>query len=117
MNKFSIGTHPLANTEETIITVPTGQVAIVHMIMMSNHTGNNKLGSLWWEHGHDATHDIYIVDDKNFTSAELLNLSDIELVMREGDKLKVMTEAGSDFSIIVTFDLFPDNTVTSNFNI
>lgn len=116
MNKFSIGLHPTATVENTILTVPKNQVAIVHMIMMSNHTGNNKTGSLWWEHGHDATHDIYIVDDKTFTSAELLNLSEIELVMREDDKIKVTTEAGSDFSVIVTFDLFPDNAVTSNFN-
>lgn len=116
MNKFSVGIHPTAATETTVFTVPDNQVAIVHMIMLSNHSGNNKTATLWWEHGHDATHDIYIIDGKTFSLAELLNLNEIELVMRGGDKIKVETEAGSDFSVIVTFDLFPDNNITNNFN-
>jgi hypothetical protein len=116
MNKFSVGVNPTAATETTVFEVPANEKVVIHQIFMSNHSGNNKTGSLWWEHGHDDTHDLYIVDDKVFTSTELLNLNQIELVMREGDKLKVQTEAASSFSVIITFDLFPDNAQISGFN-
>jgi hypothetical protein len=116
MNKFSVGVNPTAATETTVFEVPANEKVVIHQIFMSNHSGNNKTGSLWWEHGHDDTHDLYIVDDKVFTTAELLNLNDIELVLRQGDTLKVLTEAASTFSVIITFDLFPDNAQISGFN-
>ena len=116
MNKFSVGVNPTAATETTVFEVPANEKVVIHQIFMSNHSGNNKTGSLWWEHGHDDTHDLYIVDDKVFTTAELLNLNDIELVLRQGDTLKVLTEAASTFSVIITFDIFPDNAQLDNFN-
>jgi hypothetical protein len=116
MNKFSVGVNPTAATETTVFEVPDHQKVVIHQIMMSNHSGNNKTADLWWEHGHDASHDLYITDDKVFTTSELLNLNQIELVMRQGDKLKVLTEAGSNFSVIITFDIFPDNAQLDNFN-
>jgi hypothetical protein len=120
MNKFSVGVNPTAATETTVFEVPDHQKIVIHQIMMSNHTGNNKTGSLWWQHTHAGSppvvHDVYIVDDKVFTTAELLNLNDIELVLRQGDTLKVLTEAASSFSVIITFDIFPDNAQLDNFN-
>ena len=116
MNKYSVGLH-LAEGTRQIFMVPEKHVAIVNTIMLSNHSGNNKTATIWWEHGHDASHDIYIVDGKTFELSELFVLKEIQLVMREGDKIKTETEAGSDFSLIVTFDLFPDNSVTNNFDI
>ncbi len=118
MNKFSVGVHPTAATETTIITVPKQQKIIVTNIIVTNHTGsgNNREADLWWEHGHDATHDIYLFNDKNFAHADTYILNDINLVMREDGKLKCLTEAGSIFSYIITFELHADNAQTDNFN-
>jgi len=116
MNKFSVGVTPTAATETVVFEVPDHQKILITNIFISNHSGNNKTADLWWEHGHDASHDLYLVDDKTFAVGDLYNLNQIELVMREGDKLKVLTEAASHFSVIVTFDIFPDNAQLDNFN-
>jgi hypothetical protein len=118
MNKFSVGVHPTANTETTIITVPKNQKIIITNILVTSHSGsgNNKTADLWWEHGHDASHDIYLFNDKNFAHADTYILSDINLVIREDDKIKCLTEAGSTFSYIITFELHPDNAQTDDFN-
>ena len=116
MNKFSVGVNPTAGTETVVFEVPDHQKILITNIFMSNHTGNNKVADLWWEHGHDDTHDLYLVDDRDFAQGDLYNLNQIELVMRQGDKLKVLTQADSHFSVIVTFDIFPDNAQLDNFN-
>ena len=116
MPKFSCGLHPTANTETTVLTVPSKHIAIVSLVYLSNHTGNNKTCELYWEHAHNTAHDIYLVDGKSFATTEILSLDQIEIVMQENDKIKVKTEAGSDFSVIVTFDLQLAPATTFNFN-
>ena len=117
MNKFSVGVHPTAATETTIITVPKQQKIIITNVLVTNHTGanDNSDASLWWEHGHDDTHDIYLFFDKEFPHADTYVLNDINMVLREDDKLKCITDAGSTFSYIITFELHPDNAQTDNF--
>lgn len=118
MNKFSVGVHPTAATETTIITVPKQQKIIITNILVTNHSGsgNNRDANLWWEHGHDNTHDVYLFNDKNFAHADTYILNDINLVMKEEDKLKCLTDSGSIFSFIITFELVNDNLQTDNFN-
>ena len=118
MNKFSVGIHPTADTETVVLTVPKQQKLIITNILVTSHSGsgNNKTADLWWEHGHDDSHDIYLFNDKNFSHADTYVLNDINLVLGEDDKLKCLTEASSTFSYIVTFELHPDNNITNNFN-
>ena len=114
--KFSVGTHITADTETTILTVPTGQTAILTLVYMTNHTGADKTASVWWEHEHDTAHDIYMVDTKPFATGDILNISDIEIVLKEGDKIKAQTQEGSDFSIILTFKLSDCYPLTFDYN-
>jgi hypothetical protein len=116
MAKFSVGIHPTAATETTVLTVPSKHIAIVSLVYLTNHSGNNKTCDLYWEHAHDTAHDIYLVDGRVFTTTEILSLDQIEIVLQENDKIKIITEAGSDFSVIVTFDLQLAPATTFNFN-
>jgi len=113
-----MGIHPTAATETELVVVPKNQKIIITNILVTSHSGsgNNKTADLWWEHGHDTSHDIYLFNDKNFAHADTYILNDINLVIREDDKIKCLTEAGSTFSYIITFELHPDNAQTDNFN-
>jgi hypothetical protein len=115
--KHSIGITVPAASETTIFTVPQGYVVDLSLLFLSNHTAGNKTVSVWWEHEHDPTHDIYIVYQKSLNAKDFLQFSDASVVMQQGDSLKIITESGSDFTVIVTFDLrkekpiyaFPDS--------
>jgi hypothetical protein len=115
MNKYSIGVTITPATETTLLTVPTGYCAVVSLAFISNHSGNNKTFSMWWEHSHDVGHEIYIIDGKTFTLSEFLQFSGAEIVLQEGDTLKVLTQSGSDFSVIITFELVPAPTSRIDF--
>jgi hypothetical protein len=83
MAKFSVGIHPTAATETTVLTVPSKHIAIVSLVYLTNHSGNNKTCDLYWEHAHDTAHDIYLVDGRVFTTTEILSLDQIEIVLQE----------------------------------
>jgi hypothetical protein len=103
--KHSIGITLPAATTTTVFTVPNGYVAEVDMLFISNHSGNNKTVSAYWQHAHDPSHQIYIIDGYPLAAKGFVQFSDGSVVFQQGDSLKVAPETGSDMSVIVTFDL------------
>lgn len=103
--KHSIGKTIPAATPTTLFTVPQGYVAELSLLFLSNHTTSAKTVSVYWEHAHDPTHDIYIVNQKSLSSKDYLQFSDSSIIMQSGDSLKIDTETGSNYTVIVTFDL------------
>jgi hypothetical protein len=103
--KHSVGITLPAATTTTVFTVPNGYVAEVDMLFISNHSGNNKTVSAYWQHAHDPSHQIYIIDGYPLATKGFVQFSDGSVVFQQGDSLKVTPEADSDMSVIVTFDL------------
>lgn len=115
--KHSIGITVPANTLTEVFTVPNGYVAEIDMLYLSNHTSQLKKVSAYWQHAHDVDHKIYIIYQKDLNAKEFLQFSNGSVVFQAGDSLQVLTETGSDYTVIVTFDLrketggynFPNN--------
>jgi hypothetical protein len=103
--KHSVGITLPAATTTTVFTVPSGYVAEVDMLFISNHSGNNKTVSAYWQHAHDAEHQIYIIDGYPLATKGFVQFSNGSVVFQQGDSLKITPETGSDMSVIVTFDL------------
>lgn len=101
----TIGMSLPAGTTTTVFTVPQGYVAEVSLLFLTNNTTSNKTVSAYWQHAHNASHQIYIVQDKTITSKDYLQFSNGIMVMQAGDSLHVTTEAGGDFAVITTFDI------------
>ena len=102
--KHSVGKVIPADTLTELFKVPAGYKAEVNTLFASNHTGNNKTITLYWQHAHDITHKIYIVFDYVLHANNYLKFSD-SMVMQSGDSLQVLTESGSEMSVIASFDL------------
>ena len=100
--------QPATLTE--LFKVPAGYKAEVSTLFASNHTGNNKFITLYWQHAHDINHKIYIVTDYVINANNYLQFSD-SMVMQSGDSIQVLTEAGSDMSVIASFDLRKEQAV------
>ena len=100
--------QPATLTE--LFTVPAGYKAKVSTLFVSNRQGNNKTVSIYWQHAHDITHKIYIITGYVLTANNYVQFSD-SMVMQSGDSLQVLTEAASLMNVMVSFDLYKENTV------
>lgn len=103
--KHSIGITPTPAVLTEVFTVPNGYVAEVDMLFVSNHTTSAKTIDVYWEHAHDTSHKIYILNQTPVNAKEFLQFSNGSVVFQEGDKMMCLTEAASAYTVIVTFDL------------
>ena len=102
--KHTVGKVIQPETLTELFKVPAGYKAEVSTLFASNHQGNNKFITLYWQHAHDITHKIYIVTGFVINANDYLKFSD-SMVMQSGDSIQVLTEAGSEMSVIASFDL------------
>lgn len=103
--KHSIGLDIPANTLTELFTVPNGYVAEVDMLFVTNNGTGNANASVYWQHEHDANHKIYILKEATVSAKAFLQFSNGSVIFKSGDSMQVLTEAGSTFAVIVTFDL------------
>jgi hypothetical protein len=108
--KHSVGKVIQPETLTELFKVPAGYKAEVSTLFASNHTGNNKFITLYWQHAHDINHKIYIVTAYVINANNYLQFSD-SMVMQSGDSIQVLTETGSDMSVIASFDLRKEQAV------
>ena len=105
MRPVSVGVSPTANTLTTVFTVPTGYYAKFTVMYVHNTGGLTKHITVAWYDASTATsYDILTAYD--FTSKEYLQFDgNAYMVLEEGDKIQITTQAGSSFSFIATFEV------------
>ena len=105
MRSQSVGLNLTANTLTTVYTVPDGYYAKWNLMYVFNGTGSTKTFTAYW-HDASASVDIYVMNANSVTSKEYVRMDGgAYVVLEEGDKVKMQSEAGSTFSIICTFEL------------
>lgn len=112
--KYSIGKNLTAGVANTMFTVPEGYHAYVTMLFIANAGGSTAGVSASW---HDGT-TITFQGTKSVNGGDHIQFGGgegIGLVMTDGDYLTVTPDAGSTFTAIVTFDLYPH--ASSNINL
>lgn len=108
--EYSIGKNLTAGTANTLFTVPTGYHAKVTLLLLANTGGSSKSISGIWQEGATA---ISFQGSKSVGAGEVLKFGGPPgeyLIITEGDYLSITPEAGSTFSAIVSFDLYPHKT-------
>jgi hypothetical protein len=103
--KHSVGKLLTAGVANTLFTVPAGYKAEVSLLFVSNHTGNNKTISAYWQHAHNIDNKIRIIDGYQLAATQFLKFDGSTVVMQSGDSMVLTPEAGSAMSAIATFDL------------
>lgn len=105
MRPTSVGVEPAANTLTTVYTVPTGYYAKFTVMYIHNIGGSTKHITVVWNDASAAT-SYDILTEYNFTSKAYLQFDGAAyIVLEEGDKIQITTEAGSTFSFIATFEV------------
>jgi hypothetical protein len=102
----SVGLNLTANTLTTVYTVPTGYYAKWNLMYLFNGSGSTKHISAYWTDS-SAGVDIYVQKENTVNSKEYVRIDGgAYVVLEAGDTVKVISEAGSTFSTICTFELF-----------
>ena len=105
MRAESVGVSPVANTLTTVYTVPTGYYAKFTVMYIHNTGGSTKHITVQWYDASTAT-TLDILTAYDFTSKSYLQFDgNAYIVLEEGDKLQITTQASSTFSFIATFEV------------
>ena len=114
MRKFTVGRDLVANVETTLFTVPKGMHCDIKLIHMSNNGTSNKDGSVkWYDSGQNVTVDF--LNTYTFAKGETKSYNQLDFVLTENDQIKAISEAGSNMSVIVTFEMYPAIASVNNF--
>lgn len=101
----TVGLNLTPATLTTVYTVPTGYYAKWNLMYLFNTTGSTKNIAVYW-HDLSTSANIYVMDSgvtsKNFVRMD----GGAYVVMEAGDTIMMLSEAGSTFSTICTFELF-----------
>lgn len=104
MREISVGKNLTAATLTTIYTVPTGYYAKWNLMYLFNNTGSTKTIDVYWTDTSESA-DIYVqsggISSKNYVRMD----GGAYVILEEGDTVKMLSEAGSIFSTICTFEL------------
>ena len=105
MREFSVGATPTAGSSTTLYTVPTGYYALWNLSYIHNTSGSTKHITLqWYDSSASTSYDI--LSQYNFTSKTYLQFDgNAFVVLEEGDQVRVTPEAGSTFTVLLSFQL------------
>ena len=105
MRELSVGATPTAGSTSTLYTVPTGYRALWNLTYIHNTSGSTKHITLtWYDSSAAVSYDI--LSQYNFNSKDYLKFDGgAYVVLEEGDQVKVTPEAGSSFTVLLTFVL------------
>ena len=104
MREISVGLNLTAGTLTTVYTVPTGYYAKWNLMYLFNNSGSTKAISAYWRDASQSA-DIYVYNS-TIANADFVRMDGgAYVVLEEGDKVMMQSEAGSTFSTICTFEL------------
>lgn len=99
----SVGRTVPSATATTLFTVPNGYVAHLSMVFVSNTSGSTGSMSFYWQHAHDVSHKIYILNGTSVGSKDYIQFTNGIVVMQSGDSL--VFNPTTEMNVIATFDL------------
>ena len=104
MREQSVGLNVVANTLTTVYTVPSGYYAKWNLMYVFNGTGSTKSFTAYWHDASEGT-DVYVMNANNISSKAYEKMDGgAYVVLEEGDMVKMISETGSTFSTICTFE-------------
>jgi hypothetical protein len=102
---ISVGVSPTAATLTTVYTVPTGYYAKFTVMYIHNTGGSTKHITVQWYDASAAT-TLDILTAYDFTAKTYLQFDgNAYIVLEEGDRIQITTQAASSFSFIATFEV------------
>lgn len=104
MRPLSVPVSPTANVLTTVYTVPKGYYAQMSLIYIHNGgAGNKHITFSWTDTSASVTYELLTQFTVNSKTNFIFD-NGAYIVLEEGDIIKVLTEAGSTFTVVCTFE-------------
>ena len=104
--KISVAKTKTTTAEETLYTIPVKNTGLWQLAYVISTAGTNTPSVFWYDASEDTEY--LILSGKNLGAGEFVLLSEAEVVLQEGDQLRVSQSGTSSITYVFTVELVPN---------
>jgi hypothetical protein len=103
--KISVARTKTTTAEETVYTVPVKNAGLWSVAYVISTAGTNTPTVYWYDASADTEY--LVLSGKNLGAGDFVLLSQAEVVLQEGDKIRIAQAGTSSVTYIFTIELVP----------
>jgi hypothetical protein len=107
--KVSAAATRTDSTKVTLLTVPTKNTGLWQLMYIISTAGTETPKVYWYDKS--ANIEYFIVGGKNLGAGDYILLTNAEVVMQEGDEIRVQNTGTSSVTYIATVEFVPEQAV------
>ena len=104
--KISVATTKTTTAEETLYTIPVKNTGLWQLAYVISIGGTNTPTVYWYDASADTEY--VVLSGKNLGAGDFILLSETEVVLQEGDRIRVAQSGTSSVTYIFTVELVPN---------
>lgn len=104
--KISVASTKTTTAKDTLYTVPVKNTGLWQLAYVISTGGTNTPSVFWYDASADTEY--LILSGKNLGAGEFVLLSEAEVVLQEGDQLRVSQTGTNSVTYIFTVELVPN---------
>ena len=101
--KISVATTKTTTAEETLYTIPVKNTGLWKLAYVISTAGTNTPTVYWYDASADTEY--VVLSGKNLGAGDFILLSEAEVVLQEGDRIRVAQSGTSSVTYIFTVEL------------
>ena len=103
--KITVAKTKTTTTKETLYTVPVKNIGLWNMVYVISTAGTETPSIFWYDASTDTEY--LVLSGKNLGAGEYILLSQAEVVLQEGDQIKISQAGTSSVTYMFTIELVP----------
>jgi len=104
--KISVASTKNTTTKDVLYTVPTKNTALWNLMYIISLTGNSTPKVYWYDKSTNT--EFFIVGGKNLGIGEFILLNQAEVVLQEGDEIRIQNTTTYTVTYVATLELVPN---------
>jgi len=107
--KVSAAATRTSNTKVTLLTVPTKNTGLWQLMYIISTAGTETPKVYWYDKS--ANTEYFIVGGKNLGVGDYILLNNAEVVMQEGDEIRIQNTGTSSVTYVATVEFIPEQAI------
>jgi len=107
--KVSAAATRTNSTKVTLLTVPTKNTGLWQLMYIISTAGTETPKVYWYDKS--ANVEYFIVGGKNLGAGDYILLTDAEVVLQEGDEIRIQNTGTNSVTYIATVEFMPEQSV------
>lgn len=107
--KISVASTKTTTTKDTVFTVPVKNSGLWNLMYVISTAGTNTPSVYWYDTSSNTEY--LILSGKNLGAGEYVILNQAEVVLQEGDQIRISQTGTSSVTYILTIELVPNQAI------